>query len=224
MSGQPEEVAVGAAWTLTGYGVERLLGFGATGEVWRAHELASGDVVALKRLRPGAAGARDLLAQERLGREAALLAAVRHPHVLPLRSPDMRLGSAADQPGELSTGQAWLSPAGSRSRGATTVSTSRSGTRASALGHQTRDPMSKVRAGTSTERTTSVSSSTPKATTKPTSAKATRGSTPSTENVPASTMPAEVITPPVTASPRSIPRRVPTTAASSRTRLIRKML
>src|SRR5450759_3077136 len=86
MSGQPEEVAVGAAWTLTGYGVERLLGFGATGEVWRAHELASGDVVALKRLRPGAAGARDLPAQERLGREAALLAAVRHPHVLPLRS------------------------------------------------------------------------------------------------------------------------------------------
>ena len=77
---------MGAAWTLTGYGVERLLGFGATGEVWRAHELASGDVVALKRLRPGAAGARDLLAQERLGREAALLAAVRHPHVLPLRS------------------------------------------------------------------------------------------------------------------------------------------
>ena len=86
MSGQPEEVAVGAAWTLTGYGVERLLGFGATGEVWRAHELASGDVVALKRLRPGAAGVRDLPAQERLGREAALLAAVRHPHVLPLRS------------------------------------------------------------------------------------------------------------------------------------------
>jgi len=77
---------VGAVWTLTGYGVERLLGFGATGEVWRAHELASGDVVALKRLRPGAAGARDLPAQERLGREAALLAAVRHPHVLPLRS------------------------------------------------------------------------------------------------------------------------------------------
>src|SRR5450759_3595592 len=115
-------------------------------------------------------------------------------------------------------------PAGSRSRSATTGSTSRSGTRASALGHQTRDPMSKVRAGTSTERTTSVSSSTPKATTKPTSAKATRGSTPGTENVPASTMPAEVITPPVTASPRSIPRRVPTTAASSRTRLIRKML
>src|SRR5664280_3430584 len=79
-------------------------------------------------------------------------------------------------------------------------------------------------AGLVAERTTSVSSSTPKATTKPTSAKATRGSTPSTENVPASTMPAEVITPPVTASPRSIPRRVPTTAASSRTRLIRKML
>lgn len=77
---------MGAVWTLTGYGVERLLGFGATGEVWRAHELASGDVVALKRLRPGAAGARDLPAQERLGREAALLAAVRHPHVLPLRS------------------------------------------------------------------------------------------------------------------------------------------
>src|SRR5664280_2900429 len=98
--------------------------------------------------------------------------------------PDMRLGSAADQPGELSTGQAWLSPAGSRSRGATTVSTSRSGTRASALGHQTRDPMSKVRAGTSTERTTNVSSSTPKATTKPTSAKATRDRQPAEHPAP----------------------------------------
>lgn len=76
----------GAAWTLPGYGVERLIGFGSTGEVWRAHELATGDVVALKRLRVGAPALADRAAAERLQREAALLAAIRHPHVLRLRA------------------------------------------------------------------------------------------------------------------------------------------
>ena len=47
---------------------------------------------------------------------------------------------------------------------------------------------------------------------------------PSTANVAASTMPAEVITPPVEASAISEPRRVPVVAVSSRTRVIRKML
>ena len=58
--------------------MERLIGFGSTGEVWRAHELATGDVVALKRLRVGPAALADRAAAERLQREAALLAAIRH--------------------------------------------------------------------------------------------------------------------------------------------------
>ena len=77
---------------------------------------------------------------------------------------------------------------------------------------------------TSTERTTRVSSSTPNATAKPSSARNVTGSVPSTANVPASTTPAEVMTPPVAASPVSAPRRVPCRFASSRTRVIRKML
>lgn len=74
----------GAAWTLPGYGVERLLGFGSTGEVWRARELDTGEVVALKRVRLGTSAAQ-AQAPERLRREAALLAAVSHPHLLRLR-------------------------------------------------------------------------------------------------------------------------------------------
>ena len=84
--------------------------------------------------------------------------------------------------------------------------------------------MSWLSAGTRIERTTIVSSSTPKATVKPSSARNTIGSTPSTTNVAASTTPAEVMTPPVTASPRTIPSRVPCSSVSSRTRVIRKML
>ena len=69
-----------------------------------------------------------------------------------------------------------------------------------------------------------VSSSTPKAITNPVSVRNTSGSRASTENVPARTMPADVITPPVTARPRSMPCRVPCRRVSSRTRAIRKML
>ena len=54
-----------------------------------------------------------------------------------------------------------------------------------------------------------VSSSTPNATAKPNSTSTTSGRTASAENVAASTMPAEVITPPVTASPAQHPGRVP---------------
>jgi hypothetical protein len=50
------------------------------------------------------------------------------------------------------------------------------------------------------------------------------GREPSAANVPASTSPADVITPPVAARPISAPRRVPCTSDSSRTRVIRKML
>ena len=91
-------------------------------------------------------------------------------------------------------------------------------------GHQIFWPMSSTSAGTSTERTRNVSSSTPKATMNPIWVRNTSGSTPSTENVPASTIPAEVMTAPVTARPRIMPTRVPWRCVSSRTRAIRKML
>ena len=50
------------------------------------------------------------------------------------------------------------------------------------------------------------------------------GMTESAAKVAASTSPAEVITPPVTESPRMIPSRVPCASDSSRTRVMRKML
>ena len=62
---------------------------------------------------------------------------------------------------------------------------------------------------TSTDRTMIVSSSTPNATAKPSSARNTIGSVASAANVPASTNPAEVMTPPVAARPIRAPRRVP---------------
>ena len=78
---------------------------------------------------------------------------------------------------------------------------------------------------TSTDRTTMVSSSTPNATAKPISANATSGRVPSTANVPARTRPAEVITPPVAARPDQRTRAgCRGRRASSRTRVIRKML
>ena len=68
-------------------------------------------------------------------------------------------------------------------------------------GHHARPPRSWTSAGTSTVRTTSVSSNTPKATAEPISAKMTSGSTPKTENVAPSTIPADVMTEPVELSP-----------------------
>ena len=68
-------------WDLEGYDVQALIGFGATGEVWRARELASGDTVALKRLREGA----DSAALEALRREATLLRTLDTPFVVRLR-------------------------------------------------------------------------------------------------------------------------------------------
>jgi hypothetical protein len=69
------------AWTVPGYSAERMLGFGATGEVWAGRDLRSGERVALKRLRAGCTPAD----RDRLRREAALLAAFEHPHVVRLR-------------------------------------------------------------------------------------------------------------------------------------------
>lgn len=76
-------------WALPGYDVQALIGYGATGEVWRARELATGDAVALKRLREGA----DPGAVERLRREAALLRTLDTPYVVRLRA---LLGEGAD--------------------------------------------------------------------------------------------------------------------------------
>jgi eukaryotic-like serine/threonine-protein kinase len=69
-----------ARFALTGYVVDELIGFGGTGEVWRALDNGSGETVALKRLRN-----RGTTATERLRREAALLATVAGPHVIGVR-------------------------------------------------------------------------------------------------------------------------------------------
>ena len=87
-----------------------------------------------------------------------------------------------------------------------------------------RCPASRLIAVTSTDRTISVSSRTPRATAKPISANATSGSVASTRKVAASTRPAEVMTPPVAPSAISEARRVPCAGVSSRTRVIKKML
>src|SRR5699024_90675 len=90
-------------------------------------------------------------------------------------------------------------------------------------GHQALRPRSWITPGTSRLRTTNVSISTPAATMKAIWARNNSGITHSAENVAASTSPAEVITPPVFASPRRTPSRVPTCNDSSRTRVIRKI-
>jgi hypothetical protein len=70
-------------FSLAGYDVDQLIGFGGSGEVWRARELATGQVVALKRLR----GATPTSTEgDPLRREAALLASVQHEHVVVLRA------------------------------------------------------------------------------------------------------------------------------------------
>ncbi|MGI8870856.1 MAG: serine/threonine-protein kinase, partial [Mycobacteriales bacterium] len=68
-------------WKVSGYAAEELIGFGASGEVWRGVEIATGEVVALKRLREVSEPARD-----RLRREAAVMAELDHPHLLRLRA------------------------------------------------------------------------------------------------------------------------------------------
>ena len=72
---------VSEVWSLPGYDVQALLGFGATGEVWRARELATGETVALKRIKDGA----DPAAVEALRREAVLLRTLDTPYVVRLR-------------------------------------------------------------------------------------------------------------------------------------------
>ncbi len=76
------------SWEAPGYVAEDLVGFGAHGEVWRGRELATGDRVALKRLR-----ARPEPAElDRLRHALAVLAAFRHPHAVRLRGVLSRRG------------------------------------------------------------------------------------------------------------------------------------
>jgi serine/threonine protein kinase len=70
-------------FSLPGYDVEELVGFGGSGEVWRARDSSTGEVVALKRLRGDTS---TTLSAEQLQREAVLLATVRHDHIVALRS------------------------------------------------------------------------------------------------------------------------------------------
>jgi len=79
-------------------------------------------------------------------------------------------------------------------------------------------------AGTMMVRTTNVSSRMPAATMNPRSNTNVIGSVISTENVPARMIPALVMTGPVAASATSVPSRAPRRRASSRTRLIRKIV
>ena len=68
-----------SGWKLPGYVVEALLGFGGSGEVWRARVASTGEPVALKRI------AIDDVAQVRAAQaEAALLATLDHPHLIRL--------------------------------------------------------------------------------------------------------------------------------------------
>ena len=67
-----------------GYVLDRLLGFGGTGEVWAAHPAAGGPAVAVKRLRPGSDRMATEEARQRLRREALVLAEFDDPHVVRL--------------------------------------------------------------------------------------------------------------------------------------------
>lgn len=69
-------------WEVPGFVAEELIGFGASGEVWRARDATTNEVVALKRLRVGQQPAE----HQRLRREAAVLSAFTHPHVVSLRA------------------------------------------------------------------------------------------------------------------------------------------
>jgi len=68
------------AFSVPGYQLDRPLGAGAQAEVWLARHRASGDQVAVKRLRLAEPGAAELAE-----REASLLAVLDHPNLIRLR-------------------------------------------------------------------------------------------------------------------------------------------
>jgi eukaryotic-like serine/threonine-protein kinase len=67
-----------------GYVLDRLLGFGATGEVWLAYPAGGGEPIALKRLRTRADTAATEEARRRLQREALVLTEIDDPHIVRL--------------------------------------------------------------------------------------------------------------------------------------------
>jgi hypothetical protein len=67
-----------SGWRLPGYVVEDLLGFGGSGDVWRARVAATGEPVALKRIKVDAERRRTVHT------EAAVLTALDHPHLIRL--------------------------------------------------------------------------------------------------------------------------------------------
>jgi eukaryotic-like serine/threonine-protein kinase len=73
--------AVAQPWKLRGYVIERLLGVGGTGEVWRARVAATGEAVALKRIAQS-----DSYQIRRIHSEAALLSALEHPNLIRLHA------------------------------------------------------------------------------------------------------------------------------------------
>jgi eukaryotic-like serine/threonine-protein kinase len=74
--------AVQEDFDVPGYVLDRLLGFGSTGEVWAAHPVTGGDPVAVKRLRADAVPTVE--ARHRLRREALVLAEIEDPHIVRL--------------------------------------------------------------------------------------------------------------------------------------------
>jgi serine/threonine protein kinase len=69
-----------SAPVVAGFRVESLVGFGGCGEVWRARDVLTGRLVALKRLRHDGPPAE----RDRLRREAAVLAGLSSPHIVRL--------------------------------------------------------------------------------------------------------------------------------------------
>jgi eukaryotic-like serine/threonine-protein kinase len=64
-------------WTVPGYEVRELLGYGGSGEVWRGQANATGTAVALKRL-----PVEDAAGVQAARAEAALLSTLDHPHLM----------------------------------------------------------------------------------------------------------------------------------------------
>lgn len=64
------------------YRLDRLIGRGGMGEVWRAFDTVKERMVALKRLPTELATDRDFT--ERFRRESALAARLREPHIIPI--------------------------------------------------------------------------------------------------------------------------------------------